>query len=88
MGEVQTGDRRDLETADLGPTMTAVAGGVGDRDLAPRQGGEPLAQRGLVGLDDQQVGGMLVGNQPVGMLALGVERIGSDHGVRQVHALQ
>jgi hypothetical protein len=27
-------------------------------------------QRGLVGLDDQDVGGVLLGDQPVGMLAL------------------
>jgi hypothetical protein len=32
-------------------------------------------QSGLVGLDDQQVVGVLVGDQPVGVLTLGVLRI-------------
>jgi hypothetical protein len=32
VGEIQARDRGDLEAADLGPTMTAVVGGVGDGD--------------------------------------------------------
>jgi hypothetical protein len=53
--------------------MATVAGVVGDRDLAPRQELELALQRGLVGLDDQDVGGVLVGDQPLGVLALGVK---------------
>jgi hypothetical protein len=45
-------------------------------------------QRGLIVLHDQQVGGVLGGDQPVGMLALAVERVGSDHGVGEVQAVQ
>ncbi len=45
-------------------------------------------QRGLVVLDDQQVGGVLWGDQPVGVLALGVERVGGDHGGGEVQAVQ
>jgi hypothetical protein len=68
--------------------MAAVAGGVGDGDLAPWQALELLAQRGLVGLDDQQPGGVLVGDQPLGVLALGMHGIGRHDGVGQVQALQ
>jgi hypothetical protein len=64
-----------LQAAELGAAVGAVAGVVGDGDLAPRQGGELAVQGGLVALDDQQVGGVLVGDQPVGVLALGVERV-------------
>ena len=51
-------------------------------------GVELLVQGGLVGLHDQHVGGVLVGDQPVGMLALGVHRVGSHHGGGQVQAVQ
>jgi hypothetical protein len=51
--EVQAGDRGDLQAADLGPSMTAVASGVGDGERTPRQGGELVAQCGLVALGDQ-----------------------------------
>jgi hypothetical protein len=37
---------------------------------------------GWLPFDDEQVGGVLDTDQPVGVLALGVERIGGDH----VHA--
>ncbi len=42
----------------------------------------------LVGLDDQQVGGVLVGDQPVGVLTLGVHGVGGQHPAGQVQALQ
>ena len=80
---VVTCRRRSLDAA-----VAAVAGVVGDGDLAPGQRLELLVQRGLVGLDDQQVGGVLVGDQPVGVLTLGVERVGGDDGVGQVQPLQ
>jgi hypothetical protein len=71
VGEVQAGDGGDLQAAELGTAVAAVAGVVGDRDLVPRQGLELVVQGGLVGLDDQQVGGVLVGDQPLGVLPLG-----------------
>jgi hypothetical protein len=43
---------------------------------------------GWLAFHHQQVGGVLLGDQPVGMLALGVERIGSDHGGGEVQAVQ
>jgi hypothetical protein len=76
VGEVQASDGGDLEPAGLDAAMAAVAGAVGDGDLVPRQGDELLVEGGLVVLDDQQPGGVLVGDQPVGVLALGVQRIG------------
>jgi len=64
-----------LEAADLDPAVAVVAGAVGDGDVWPGQDLELVVQRGLVALDDEQVGGVLVGDQPVGVLALGVERV-------------
>jgi hypothetical protein len=55
--------------------VTAVAGVVLGGDVAPRQSLELLVQGGLVGLDDQQVGGVLGGDQPVGVGVLGVQRV-------------
>jgi hypothetical protein len=88
VGEVQAGDGGDLQAAGLHPAVAAVVGVVGDRDLVPRQELELALQRGLVGLDDQQVGGVLVGDQPLGVLPLGVQRVGGDHGAGQVQAVQ
>ena len=68
--------------------MAAVAGVVGDGDLAPGQRPELLVQAGLVALHDQHVGGLLVGDQPVGMLTLGVHRIRGDDRAGEVQPLQ
>ena len=45
-------------------------------------------QGGLVGLDDEQVGGVLVADQPVGVLALGVQGVGGQDLPGKVQALQ
>jgi hypothetical protein len=47
-----------------------------------------VVQGGLVGLHHQQVDGVLSGDQPLGVLALGVERVGGDHGVGEVQLVQ
>ena len=84
VGEVQASDGGDLEAAGLDAAVAAVAGVVGDGNVRPWQGLELVMQRWLIVLHDQQVGGVLVGDQPVGMFALGVERVGGDHrGARQ-----
>jgi len=88
VGEVQAGDGGDLEAAELDPAVAAVAGVVCDGDIAPGQELELLVERGLVALHEQQVGGVLVGDQPVGVLALGMQGVGGDHGVGQVQAVQ
>jgi hypothetical protein len=54
----------------------------------PGQGGELVVQGGLVGLDDQQIGGVLVGDQPVGVLALGVHGVGGEDPAGEVQVLQ
>ena len=77
-----------MQAAELDPAVAAVAGVVDDGYLAPRQGGELVVQGGLVGLDDQDVGGVLVGDQPVGVLTLGVHGVGGQHPAGQVQALQ
>jgi len=88
VGDVQAGDGGCLQAAGLGAAVAAVAGVVGDRDIAPRQGGELMVEAGLVGLDDQDVRGVFVGDQPVGMLALGVHGVGGDDPAGQVQAVQ
>jgi hypothetical protein len=88
VGEPEAGDGGDLQPAGLDVAVAAVVGVVGDGDLTPGQGPELLVQRGLVGLHDQQVGGVLSGDQPVGVLTLAVERIGGDHGGGEVQAVQ
>jgi hypothetical protein len=88
VGEVQASDGGDLQAADLGPAVAAVAGVVGDGDVAPGEAGELVVQRGLVAFDDEQVGGVLDGDQPVGVLALGVDRVGGDDGVVQLQSIQ
>jgi hypothetical protein len=88
VGEVQASHGGDLEAADLHAVVAPVAGVIGDGDVWPGQGGQLVVQGGLVGLDDQQVGGVLLGDQPVGLLALGVERIGGDDPAGKVQAVQ
>jgi hypothetical protein len=73
VGEVQASDGGDRQAAELGPAVAAVAGVVGDGDVAPGQCLELVVQRGLVAFDDEQVGGVLLGDQPVGVFALGVD---------------
>jgi hypothetical protein len=88
VGEVQASDGGDLQAAELHAVVAAVAGVVGDGDLAPGQRLELLVQRGLVGLDDQQVGGVLLGDQPVGVGVLGVQRVGGNDRPGKVLPLQ
>jgi hypothetical protein len=68
--------------------VAPVADVVCDGDVAPGQGGQLVVQGGLVGLDDQHIRGVLVGDQPVGLLALGMERVGGDDPPGQVQPLQ
>jgi hypothetical protein len=77
-----------FEGPDLDAAMGVLAGAVHHRELPPRQPGELGVQGWLVGLDDQQVGGVLLGDQPVSMSVLGVERVGGDDGVGQVQVVQ
>jgi hypothetical protein len=49
------GHRGDLEGALLSPPVAAFAGVMGDRYLAPGQGGELGEQAGLVALDREHV---------------------------------
>jgi hypothetical protein len=64
-----------------------VAGAVHHRDLPPRQPGQLGVQSRLVGLDDQQVVSAAA-DQEAGVVALGVQRVGSDHDTGKVQAGQ
>jgi hypothetical protein len=75
--------------------VAAVAGVVLGWDVAPRQGGQlamqggQLAmQGGLVGLYDQDVGGVRGGDQPVGVVAMGVQCVGGDDPPGEVQPIQ
>jgi hypothetical protein len=59
--EVVHGD--DLEGAVLDAAVRLVAGAIGDRDAVPGQALAVGQQSGLVGLDREQVVGLLVGDQ-------------------------
>jgi hypothetical protein len=76
VGEVQASHGGDLQAADLHAVVAAVAGVILGWDVAPRQGGQLAMQGGLVGLYDQDVGGVLGGDQPVGVVAMGVQCVG------------
>jgi hypothetical protein len=56
--------------------------------VVPGQGGAAVQQRGLVGLDGEQVVGLLAGAQELGGVAVGVQRIGGDHGAGQLQVAQ
>jgi hypothetical protein len=88
VGEVQPGDGGDLQAAGLGAAVAAVNGAIGHGDLPPGEPSELPQEAGPVGLDHQQVGGVLVGDQPVGVLALGVQGVGGDPHAVQVQAGQ
>jgi hypothetical protein len=62
VGEVQAGDGGDLQAADLDTAVLTVVGVVGDGDLRPGQALQLAVQGGLVGLHQQQVVGVLVGD--------------------------
>jgi hypothetical protein len=65
-----------------------VAGAVQDGDVVPGQAGAAVQQAGLVGLDDQQVVGLLAGDEELGGVGVGVQRVGGDHGAGEVQAGQ
>jgi len=78
--EPETADRDGLEGAQLDAAVGTVAGSVQHGHLVP---GQPLAaaqQRGLVGLDTEQVVGLLAGDEEPGGVGVGVQRIGRHHG--------
>jgi hypothetical protein len=68
--EVVHGD--GLEGAQLDAAVAAVAGAVQDGDAMPGQAGAAVQQRGLVGLDDKQVVGLLAGHQELGGVRVGL----------------
>jgi hypothetical protein len=62
-------------------------GAVQDRDTVPGQAGAAGQQGRLVGLDLQQVVGLLVGDQELGGLRVGLQRVGGDDRPGQVEPL-
>jgi hypothetical protein len=60
VGEADVVDADDLEGAHLDAAVAAVAGAVQHRDAVPGQALAAVQQEGLVGLDDQQVVGVVL----------------------------
>jgi hypothetical protein len=80
--------RGDLQGALFGAAVAFVPGLAGDGDLPPGQGGQLGVQAGLVALDGDQVVRAALGDQVLGVSALGVQGIGSHDRPGQVDAVQ
>jgi hypothetical protein len=72
--EAEVVDGDGLEGAQLDPAVGLVAGAVAHGQVVPGQSGAAVQQGGLVGLDGQQVVGLLVGDQELGV-GVGVQRV-------------
>jgi hypothetical protein len=66
------------------PAVAAVAGTVQHRGAVPGQALAAVQQEGLVGLDDEQVVGVVLAHQELGGLGVGLERVGGDYHPGQV----
>jgi hypothetical protein len=77
-----------FEGAQLDAAVGLVAGAVGDGDVVPGQAGAAVQQGGLVGLDDEQVVGLLAGDQELGGVGVGLECIGGDDHAGKVQPVQ
>jgi len=76
--------RDHLEGAQLDPAVGAVAGAVGHGHVVPGHGRAAVQQHGLVGLDREQVVRLLAGDQELGGIVMGLQRVGGDHHAGQV----
>jgi hypothetical protein len=77
-----------LEGAQLDAAVGAVAGAVGHGHVLPGDGRAARQQGRLVGLDHQQVVGLLAGDQELGGARVRVECVGGDDRAGQVQAGQ
>src|SRR4029450_6377098 len=66
VGEAEAVDGDDLEGAVLDAAVRLVAGAIQDRYAVPRQALAVGQQGGLVGLDREQVSGLVSGEQETG----------------------
>src|SRR5450631_2509195 len=87
-GEVEAADVRGLQGAGLGAAVPGLAGGAACRYLPPGQGPDLGVQQRLVALDDRDVVGFLVRDQPVQVRPNGMEGIEGHHGTIEVHRFQ
>jgi hypothetical protein len=88
VGEAEVAHGDGPEDAQLHPAVSAVAGAVQHGNVAPGQPLTAAQQRGLVGLDGEQVVGLLAGHQELGGARVGVQRVGGDHHAGKVQAGQ
>jgi hypothetical protein len=86
--EAEAAHTDGLEGADLHAAVGLVAGAVQDRHVVPGQASATVQERGLVGLDAEQVVGLLDGDQELCGISVGLECVGSDHRPGKVHVSQ
>jgi hypothetical protein len=84
VGEAEVVDTDDFEGAVLDTAVATVTGAIQHGNTVPGQAGAARQQGRLVGLDDKQVVGLLVGDQELGSLRVGLQRVGGDHRPGQV----
>ena len=77
--EAEVVDGDGLDGTQLDAAVAAVAGAAGHGNLVPGQPGQALQHGGLVGLDDEQVMGLLSGDQELGGLAVGLQGVCCGH---------
>ena len=79
-GEPEVADRDRLEGAQLDAAVATVTGAVQDGHAVPSKAGAAFQQQRLVGLDGEQVVGLLAGHQEGGGVGVGVQGVGGhDH---------
>lgn len=79
-GKPEPADGDGFEGTQLDAAVRVVAGAVQDGQVVPGQSGAAVQQGGLVGLDGKQVVGLLAGEEELGRLGMGRQRIrGHDH---------
>jgi hypothetical protein len=75
VGEPEVVDGDGLEGAPLDAAVPTVVGAVQHGDVVPGQAGAAGQERGLVGLDGEQVVGLLAGHEELGRVGVGVQRV-------------
>ena len=86
--EAEPVDGDGLEGTEFHTAVGAVAGAIQDRDSMPGQAGAAGQERGLVGLDHKQIVRLLDGDEELGRVGVGLERVGRDHDTGQLQVGQ
>jgi hypothetical protein len=88
VGQAEMAHDDGLEGARFDTAVPVVAGAVAHGHVVPGQPGAAVQQGGLVGLDNQQVVRLFLGDQELGGVGVGVQGIGGDHHPGKVQVVQ